>query len=141
MERAAAFYAGVFGFTVYHDRELDLALVPRFPVALEPRAGPMRLVILRGQDPLVGMIGLLQVRDLGEPGHDPRRLTYGSAALVLSTADAAGAAARVEPLGGEILMPVSDGRNIGDAAGNLVAARLFMAFDPDGHFLEVFEPR
>ena len=140
MERAVTFYQRAFGFRIYHDRELDVSVVPDFPVALEPRGGSMRLVILRGADPLVGMIGLMHAEGLSEPAHDPRRLGYGSAALVLSTTDATEAAAMVENLGGQILMPLTEARNIGDEAGNIVPARLFMAFDPDGHFLEVFEP-
>ena len=140
LERSMAFYAGVFGLEPYHDRELDISVVPDFPVDLTPREGRMRLVILRGADPLVGMVGLMAIPGLTEPSRDTRRLGYGSAALVLSTADATGAAARVEELGGEILMPLTSARNIGDEAGNIIPARLFMALDPDGHFLEVFEP-
>jgi predicted enzyme related to lactoylglutathione lyase len=140
MERAVAFYTEAFGFRAYHDRELHLDVVPAFPLRLEPRQGSLRLVILRGGEPLVGMIGLMAVSGLAEPADDPRRLGYGNAALVLSTTDAARAAARVEELGGQLVMPVTTARNIGDEAGNMIPARLFMAFDPDGHFLEVFEP-
>lgn len=140
MERAVAFYTDAFGFRTYHDRELDLDVVPAFPLRLEPRQGAIRFVILCGQEPLVGTIGLMHASGLPEPVEDPRRLGYGNAALVLSTTDAARAAARVEERGGQILMPLTTARNIGDEAGNIIPVRLFMAFDPDGHFLEVFEP-
>ena len=142
MARAMAFYREVFGLSVYVDREVDMAIVPDFPLGPEKRGGGMRLVILNGEDPLIGMIGLMEVSEpvLAEPDHDVRRLGYGSAALVLSTTDAKRAAAMVESLGGRILMPVTEARNIGDADGNVIPAKLFMANDPDGYFLEVFQP-
>jgi predicted enzyme related to lactoylglutathione lyase len=140
MERSLAFYTGVFGLTIYHEREVDMNLVPDFPLVTRPPGKMMRLAILRGGDPLIGMIGLMEVTGLPEPDHDPRKLGYGSAALVLATPDAAAAADQVEAHGGTILMPLKTARNIGDESGEVVPARLFMAFDPDGYFLEVFEP-
>ena len=33
IERAVTFYQQAFGFEIYHDRELDVSVVPDFPVA------------------------------------------------------------------------------------------------------------
>lgn len=142
MERSLAFYQGAFGLTPYTELVVDMSRIPFFPVGPEPRGGDGRFVILKGDDPLVGMIGLMEMRDppLPEPAHDVRRLGIGSIALVLSTSDAIAAAQAVEDLGGEIVMPVAEARNLGDENGDFVPARLFMAQDPDGYFLEVFEP-
>ncbi len=142
MERSLAFYSGVFGLSIYAELEVDLDRVPFFPVGPEPRDGSGRFIILKGESPLIGMIGLMEMRDppLPEPDHNVRRLGIGSVALVLSTSDATAAADRVEPLGGTVLMPVTEARNLGDESGGFVPARLFMAQDPDGYFLEVFEP-
>ncbi|NKB44556.1 MAG: hypothetical protein GKS03_09800 [Alphaproteobacteria bacterium] len=142
IDRSLAFYCGVFGLSTYADLTVGLDRVPFFPVGAEPRGGNGRFVILKGEDPLIGMIGLMEMRDppLPEPDHNVRRLGIGSVALVLSTSDADAAANAVKELGGEILMPATEARNLGDEAGEFVAARLFMAQDPDGYFLEIFEP-
>lgn len=142
LDRAKRFYAGVFGMTVY--RELDVALerVPLFPVGASPRGGGAKFTIMRGENPLFGMVGLMEMINppLEAPDHDVRRLGFGSVALVLSTSDATTAATAVPLFGGQIVMPLVTARNIGDQDGNFVPAKLFMAYDPDGTFLEVFEP-
>lgn len=142
MDRSLAFYRGVFGLTEYAELVVDMDRVPLFPVGPEPHKGNGRFVILKGENALVGMLGLMEMRDppLPEPSHDVKRLGIGSVALVLSTSDATAAAKAVEELGGSILMPVAEARNLGDENGDFVPARLFMAQDPDGYFLEVFEP-
>ncbi len=141
LERSIAFYEGVFGLTAYADLTVSMDRIPLFPVGPEPRGGEGKFVILKGEHPEVAMIGLMEMSDppLPEPDHNVRRLGIGSTALVLSTSDAAASAAAVERLGGTLVMPVSDGRNLGDADGNFIPVRLFMAQDPDGYFLEVFE--
>lgn len=141
IERSRTFYEQVFGLSIYADLVVDLARVPFFPVGAEPRGGNGKFLILKGENPLVGMIGLMEMRDppLPEPDHDIRRLGIGSIALVLSTSDADHAAEQVEKLGGTVVMPVTQARNLGDENGDFVPAKLFMAQDPDGYFLEVFE--
>ncbi len=141
LDRSMAFYKGVFGLTDYAELTVSMDRIPLFPVGPEPRGGEGRFVILKGENPTEAMIGLMEMRDppLPEPDHDVRRLGIGSMALVLSTSDAAASADAVERLGGTLVMPVSEGRNLGDADGNFIPVRLFMAQDPDGYFLEVFE--
>ncbi len=142
LNRAKRFYAGVFGMKVY--RELDVAMerVPLFPVGTAARKGGAKFTIMRGENPLVGMVGLMEMVDppLEPPRHDVRRLGYGSVALVLSTSDATSAEAAIPLFGGQIVMPLVTARNIGDQKGDFIPAKLFMAYDPDGTFLEVFEP-
>ncbi|NQV79828.1 MAG: VOC family protein [Alphaproteobacteria bacterium] len=140
MDRAIAFYRGVFGLSLYIDREMPLSVVPSFPVGREGRGGTMRFVMMRGWDPLIGMIGLMEVKDppLDEP-QGTGRLGYGSIPLVLETRDAAAVAQSVETYGGSVLMTPTEGRNLGDAAGNFIPALVMMATDPDGHFLEIFQ--
>lgn len=140
MDRAIAFYRSVFGLEIYIDREMPLSVVPRFPVGQVGRGGTMRFVMLRGWDPLIGMIGLIEVKD--PPLKEPKasaRLGLGNAALVLETRDIRAVAASIEPLGGSILMSPTEGRNLGDAEGNFVPALVMMATDPDGQFLEIFQ--
>lgn len=140
MDRSIAFYHAVFGFETYIDREMPLSAVPAFPVGTPGRGGTMQFVMLRGWDPLIGMIGLMQVKDppLDEPPA-AGRLGLENAALVIETKDADAAATALAKRGGSLLMPPTEGRNLGDAEGNFIPAKVFMATDPDGHFLEVFE--
>jgi len=142
IDRSIAFYKGAFGLTDYAELTVGIDRIPHFPVGPEPRGGEGRFVILKGENQTEAMIGLMEMRDppLPEPTHDVRRLGIGSMALVISTSDATECAAAVEQLGGTIVMPVSEGRNLGDAQGNFIPVKLFMAQDPDGYFLEVFEP-
>lgn len=142
MDRSLAFYRGVFGLTDYAELVVDMDRVPLFPVGPEKHTGHGRFVILKGENALVGMLGLMEMRDpsLPDPEHDVRRLGIGSVALVFSTSDASAAATAVDTFGGTILMPVTEARNLGDEKGDFIPAKLFMAQDPDGYFLEVFEP-
>jgi len=142
IKRSILFYEAVFGLHKYHERHVSMEIVPAFPVQTQGQGGDAKLVIMRGKDSLYGMVGLIEMRNppLPETKHDIRRLGYGSAALVLSTNNAEAAASMVEPMGGTLLSVPTNMRNIGDEEGNVIPAKVFMAFDPDGYFLEVFQP-
>ena len=141
MDRSIAFYGDVFGMEIYIDREMPLSVVPSFPVGPAGRGGAMRFVMMRGWDPLIGMIGLIEVKDppLGDNPPPSGRLGYGNAALVLETRDVQAVATTIDSFGGSILMPPTEGRNLGDAEGNFIPALVMMATDPDGQFLEIFQ--
>lgn len=141
MERTLSFYGGTFGLTPYIDRIIDLAVLPDLPLGQPGRGGSMRFVILKGWDPLIGMIGFMEPRDppLEDPHGPPTRLGFNQPALVLETRDIGHVAAAIPRLGGRMLMAPKAGRNLGDAAGNFIPAQVMFASDPDGHFLEVFE--
>jgi predicted enzyme related to lactoylglutathione lyase len=66
-------------------------------------------------------------------------LGIGGVAIVLATSDCRLSASLVEEYGGKILMLPTEGRNLGDFEGNFISVIMFMARDPDGYFLEVFE--
>ncbi len=141
MERTLSFYGETFGLTPYIDRIIDLAILPDLPLGQPGRGGSMRFVILKGWDPLIGMIGFMEPRDppLEDPHGPPTRLGFNQPALVLETHDIGHVAAAIPRLGGRMLMAPKAGRNLGDAAGNFIPAQVMFASDPDGHFLEVFE--
>jgi predicted enzyme related to lactoylglutathione lyase len=141
MDRSIGFYRGVFGLSVYIDREMPLSVVPDFPVDAPGREGNMRFVMMQGRDPLIGLIGLMELKNPPLPD-TPRssRLGHGNAALVLETSDARAVAEAIPEHGGTLLMPPTEGRNLGDAEGNFIPAIVLMATDPDGQFLEVFQP-
>jgi len=140
MERTLRFYREVFGLETYIDRIIDLTILPDFPLGTPGRGGNMRFVILKGWDPLIGMLGFMEVCDppLSDPGL-PERLGHAQPALVLETRDIAHIAATTPRAGGRVVMAPKTGRNLGDAAGNFIPAEVMFVRDPDGHFLEIFQ--
>lgn len=137
MDRTIRFYSDVFGLAVQWDLEVDVP--PTFPMGPEGRGGKMRLTILRGSDPMIGMTGFIQAMNppLDEPAS--HRLGRGSVALVFETDNLVHVERTIPKLGGTILRPSWDSRGFGDAQGNIVPARVLFARDPDGHFVEVFQ--
>ena len=140
LDAAVAFYSEAFGFERYYARDMDLSVIGDFPVGDEGRGGSMRFAIVRGLDPLLGMIGLIEICDPPLAAASDTRLRHGNVALVIETDDIDRAARVIADRGGRIVRPPTDGRNIGDADGQPFPAKVMFAFDPDGQFLEVFEP-
>lgn len=140
MDRTIHFYSEVFGLKVQWDLDVDMTIAADFPMGKPGRGGAMRLVIMRGSDPLVGMMGFIQAKNppLDDPPSD-NRLNYGNVALVLETSDLASVERTLLKLGGTVLRASRDSRGFGDAQGNIVPARVLFARDLDGHFLEVFQ--
>ena len=100
----------------------------------------MRFVMMRGWDPLVGLIGLMEVKDPPLPDVPANgRIGHGNAALVLETRNVRAVADALPAFGGNVLMPPTEGQNLGDAEGNFIPALVMMASDPDSQFLEVFQ--
>ena len=139
LDAAVAFYGEAFGFERHYARDMDLSVIADFPVGEEGRGGSMRFAIVRGSDPLVGMIGLIEICDPPLAPANDTRLRHGNAALVIETDNIARAARVIADRGGRIVRPPTDGRNMGDADGQPFPAKVMFAFDPDGQFLEVFE--
>jgi catechol 2,3-dioxygenase-like lactoylglutathione lyase family enzyme len=57
LERSLAFYRDVLGFRVWYD---DRIVLSGIGLAAGAQGDRTRLVIVRAEDPVVGMIGLLQ---------------------------------------------------------------------------------
>jgi catechol 2,3-dioxygenase-like lactoylglutathione lyase family enzyme len=140
LDAAVAFYSEAFGFERYYARDMDLSVIGDVPFGDEGRGGSMRFAIVRGLDPLLGMIGLIEICDPPLPPVAETRLRQGNAFLVIETDDIARAARVMAAHGCRIVRPPTEGRNIGDADGQPFPAKVMFAFDPDGQILEVFEP-
>ena len=139
IEISTKFYKNVFGFSDYSDLTVDLSKVKDFPLRRPHKSSKLR--VLKGGDPLIGMVGLMELQDppSPQPEYNMNHLGVGSVAIVLSSSDCALSAGLIEEYGGELLMAPAIGRNLGDEHGDFVPAKVFMARDPDGYFLEVFE--
>ena len=137
MENSLKLYRDVMGLKVNYD-----TVVTTSGVALpagEPGA-KARLVLLNGNDPYIGWIGLMQwtAPKLPDPGPYPKRMGPGGIVIVTNTDDVPGkcaAAARVPgvTMTGQPREQVYPGRNGGPPI-RVIGCNLF---DPDGILVEM----
>jgi catechol 2,3-dioxygenase-like lactoylglutathione lyase family enzyme len=137
IDESLKLYRDVFGLKVNYD-----AMIKVSGVAL-PAGVPgnnSRLVLLNGNDPWIGWIGLMQFTDppLPDPGPYPKRLGLGGHVLVVNTDDAEKRCAAAKAVSGvtmtaEPRLQVYEGRN-GAPPIRVMGCNLF---DPDGTFIEL----
>ena len=133
LDASLAFYRDVLGLDVYYDNEITLTgeLLPA-----GDKGDVTRLVIVRGEDPVIGMIGLLQWIDPVKPAPPvDHTVGYGNPIFVLAVDDAAATHDRAKAHGCTIRAPLSETEYPG-ADGGVVRVRSVGLFDPDGHFFE-----
>jgi catechol 2,3-dioxygenase-like lactoylglutathione lyase family enzyme len=118
--RSLEFYRDVLGLTVWYDDEVVLGGVT-LPVGA--RGDRTRLVVMRADDPLVGMVGLLQFTapPLPAPAAERRTLGIGDVVSVMQT-DVQAAPHAFEVRG---------------ADGTPLRMTTLSFWDPDGYFFEI----
>jgi catechol 2,3-dioxygenase-like lactoylglutathione lyase family enzyme len=130
------FYTEIFGFAVWYDSEIRVGgeVLP----AGAPRA-LTRVVILKAEDPRVGMIGLMQYLDppLEAPPQLAPRMGVGDIVFVMETDDLPGVYARLRENGARIHCPPLDWEVPNPADGPAIKLTTLSFFDPDGYFIEV----
>ena len=139
MERSLAFWQGALGLELNYDIETQLSGV-NLPVG-EPGAEARR-VLLNGNDPYIGWIGLMQITDpvLPEAAEPyPQRLSPGSTVIVLAVDDAERRCADAAAVEGALMtgptrLQVYPGR--GESAPD-IRVRGCNVFDPDGIAVEI----
>lgn len=137
MENSLKLYRDVMGLKVNYD-----AVLPTSGVALpagEPGA-KARLVLLNGNDPFIGWIGLMQWIDppLPDPGPYPRRMGPGGHVIVTNTEDIdrrCAEAARVP--GVTVTAPPRPQQYPGRNGAPPINVRGCNFFDPDGTLIEL----
>lgn len=134
IDRSVAFYRDVLGFTVWVNNTGksggDLPIV-------DPVGTPSRFVVMKGRDPWLGMIGLLQY---GDKKKAPQKETIGAGDVVLmiETNEIEKIYERLKAGGHRIVRePKSSDITYGD--GSKAKATFLFCFDPDGHVLEINE--
>lgn len=137
IDRSLALYRDVFGFAVNYDTEVTMSGVALPAGAPGARA---RLVLVSGNDPWIGWIGLLEWLDppLPDPGDYPRRLGIGDHVMVMDTDDAmARCAAAVEVPGVTQTAPAR--LQVYPGRGDNPPIRVIGCniFDPDGNAIEI----
>ncbi len=133
MDRSRRWYEYVLGMTVWMHTEFVLS----GQGLAAGRAGDRTdLVILRANDPRIGMIGLLQWLDPAKrPPEPPTAVDYGMPVFVVESQDAREVARRAEELGTRVHSPPREWSTRG-ARGELRHLIGTSVFDPDGHFFE-----
>ena len=136
-EASARWYERVLGLSRWFDRPFTLSGVG---LAAGKAGDVTRLVILRGEDPVLGMIGLLQWVDppLDAPAEVPTEVRFGMPIFVASTADAQGVYARALAAGTRVHAAPHEWSTPG-ADGVEKRFLGVSVFDPDGYFFEVNE--
>lgn len=133
MEKSLEFYQGVLGMELHYDNEITLGgdLLPA------GNEGDLtRLVMLKCEDPVIGMIGLLQWIDPILPAPEiSYEVTYGNPIFVSAVDDAEAVYEKAKEIGCVIRAPLSEAEYPA-AGGGIVKVRSVGLFDPDGHFFE-----
>lgn len=137
MERSLKLYRDVLGLKVNYDVPVTVSGVA-LPAGVP--GNKTRLVLLNGNDPWVGWIGLMQYTDppLADPGAYPTRLGMGGHVIVANTDDAVKRCAMAKQVPGvtftsEARLQEYPGRN-GAPAIRVMGCNFF---DPDGTFFEL----
>jgi catechol 2,3-dioxygenase-like lactoylglutathione lyase family enzyme len=135
-EAMARFYEQVFGCTRWYDHEL--AVDARFPPTGLPDGARAHLVMVRAQDPEVGMLGFLQYLDAA-PERTPgaAQLRIGDPVLVWNTTDVDALHARAVAAGGRIATPPAEWTVPAREGSGVTRLRMLSLFDPEGHYCEV----
>jgi catechol 2,3-dioxygenase-like lactoylglutathione lyase family enzyme len=131
---ALAFYRDVLGFAVWYDGEIVLSGVG---LAVGQAGDRTRLVIVKAQDPVVGMIGLLQFTAPELPAPPPReRLGIGDVVFVMQTDDVHAVHDRARAFGARI-HAAPHAFEVAGASGERLSMTSLSVWDPDGYFIEV----
>jgi catechol 2,3-dioxygenase-like lactoylglutathione lyase family enzyme len=137
MENSLKLYRDVMGLKVNYD-----AVLPMSGVALpagEPGA-KARLVLLNGNDPFIGWIGLMEWLDpkLPDPGPYPRRMGIGGHVIVTNTEDIDRRCAEAAKVPGVTMTsPPKAQQYPGRNGAPPINVRGCNFFDPDGTLIEL----
>ena len=138
MDASVRFYRDILGFSVWYESEGKRS-ENSLPFD-EPVGAASRFTIMRGRDPWIGMIGLLQYGEARELPAVPAELAPGDVVLMLETRDIDGIYQRMLAAGTPILRE-PETTEVTGADGKSWTASFVFAFDPDGHLLELNERR
>ena len=128
-------YRDILGMEAYYDKELTISGLG-LPAG-EP-GSKARLVILRANDPYIGMLGILQYLDppLPERGEFPKRLGVGDTVFVMNVADAEEVHRRLCELPGVYINSEPHIAEYPKPDGGVFRLNCMSFFDPNGYFIE-----
>ncbi len=133
IQKSYDFYTEVLGMETYYNNEVTVKndLLPG-----TKKGDKIHLIILKAQDPVIGMIGLLKPIDPMEqfPPVD-FDFKFGSSVFVVGVEDVEELYQKALKFGAKMRAPLSETIYPG-ADGNDVHVKSLGLYDPDGHFLE-----
>ena len=134
IERSVEWYRKVLGMSVWMDTEVELSGIG---MACGKAGDKTHLVILQCEDPVIGMIGLLQWVDppLPAPAEIPTSVTYGNPTFVVESEDAQASFEAARELGTHIHSEPHEW-SIRGHDGRMKYFLSASLFDPDGYFFE-----
>lgn len=134
IETSVRWYQDVMGMTVWMDTEVELSGTG---LAAGKAGDRTRLVILQCEDPVIGMIGLLQWIDPPLPAPDdiPTSVTYGNPTFVVDAEDAKASYEAAQRLGTHVHSAPHEW-SIRGQDGRMKHFLSVSLFDPDGYFFE-----
>ena len=135
MEKSKHWYEYVMGMSVWFDTEVELS---GDGLAAGKAGDKTHLIILQAEDPVIGMIGLLQWIDppLPAPEEIPTRVTYGNPTFVVASDDVTTMYERAQELGTHVHCPPREW-SIKGQTGETKHFLGLSIFDPDGYFYEI----
>jgi catechol 2,3-dioxygenase-like lactoylglutathione lyase family enzyme len=137
MENSLKLYRDVIGLKVNYDQNLTVSGVA-LPAGVP--GNKVRLVLLNGNDPFVGWIGLMEYSDppLEADADYPKRLKAGGTVLILNTDDAAKRCEMAKAVPGvTFTAEVREQRYPGRNGGPEIVVMGCNFFDPDGLLIEM----
>jgi hypothetical protein len=105
-----------------------------------PRDEPVKLVLLKAQDPQIGMVGFLQYLDAPfDTGRvvERTKVRMGESILVVQTDDVRGVHERAVAAGATISMPPTDWSVPSHDGSSTIHLRSMSMFDLDGIYSEI----
>ena len=134
MDKSMQWYKDVMGMTVWMDTEFVLS---GEGLAAGKAGDKTHLVIMQCEDPVIGMIGLLQWVDppLPAPDEIPTSVTYGNPTFVVEAEDARAMYEAAKGLGTRIHSEPHEWSTRGHD-GRMKYFVSVSLFDPDGYFYE-----
>ena len=133
LEKSVAFYRDVLGMTVWYD---DVIVLSGVGLAAGAKGDETRLVILKAEDPVIGMIGLLEFTAPRLPAPPLReRLGIGDVVFVMQGSDVAEVHRRAVHFGSRI-HAAPHRFEVRGASGQMIGMTSLSLWDPDGFFIE-----
>lgn len=141
MEPALSIYRDILGMEIHYDQEIAVSLPGR--PAGEPKT-PARLVILKCNDPYVGMLGIMQVLDASLPDPEPRslpvRMRAGEAVFVMQHDNVEAAYEKLKDVPGVQIISEPQVSEFQGPGGNVMRVEGLRFFDPNGYFIDLNQP-
>lgn len=134
--RSVAFYRDVLGLSVWYDDQIVLSGIG---LAAGAKGDRTRLVIMKSEDPVIGMIGLLEFVEprLAEPAARTR-LGVGDIVFVMQGKDVASVHQRAIDFGARV-HAAPHRFEVRGADGRIISMTSLSLWDPDDFFIEYNE--